>query len=502
MLYVRSLLVAALLLVLVTPALAQPPFGKRPQFLDRDRDQSGLLERLVGSEKMADLKLAVQGIALYPEEVRNAILDLCGYAVKYPKLIDDLVTVRSKSDAQIDAYLTGNNYSTELQQTAAIVLVDAPEALDVMQENEELVAIVGKLTENQRVKSIIQRQLSEAHERLSKIEAASTDAWSAQLAANQESMEEYQQLMADYTQAQQEAAGSSEPIDQTYESYDYGMYYEPSASGGSGGWVVYSTPPSGLVNYALMYPYLYPNVYNDVIHHYMFNQNLEEFTETVSNWYQQYGGEIPEEARQQYADYYNQLESISQFEEQFQQHYQGDATAAQARAEYLQQASEKYPQLSSWHEQAQNAAANPPAKVQELARNSSSPFSDLKERRQKDQGPLTNRRNPTQRPEAGKGPFSARKQDSPFAGLAQKSPGSGGPVSNLKSNRPTPSAKLPKPSTANRPTPRTKSAPVYRGKPSQSVQLNRSGGQLKSSWGGGRSGGNRGGARRGGGRRR
>jgi hypothetical protein len=259
------------------------------------------LIKLTGA-KAADLHQAVRGVCVYPGRTRHAILDLAKYAEKYPKLLADLTKLRTGSAEAIDRYLTSNKYEPELQQAAAIVLVEAPETVERMQERPDLVRIVGIAWSTPPGRDLISAVLDTAASNQEKIRTAAADRWASRLKADPALMKQFIQLLEDYTR--RTTAADQQP-DDTWQSYGYGAYKTKD------GYVVNDVPSQEVVSYALAVGPQYNAVADALIQQYLSGQNQDDFNTAVGGWYTANGDLIPQSSRQNNSDYYDLLKELA-----------------------------------------------------------------------------------------------------------------------------------------------------------------------------------------------
>jgi hypothetical protein len=289
----------------IAPVTGQPPLPPAlpppPPLPPRPPEAMATLQKLTGA-KGAELEQAIRGVAVYPARTRAAILDLASYAQKHPALLADLAKLRGGPAAAIDRYLTSNKYEPELQQAAALVLVEAPEAVERMQERPEMVKIVGVAWSTPPGRDVITAVLNAAAAGQEKRRDAAADRWASRLKADPKLMDQYTQLLDDYTR--KTTADDQQP-DDTWESYNYGTYKTKD------GYVVNDVPSPEVVNYALAVASQYPQVATAIIQQFLGGQNQDDFNAAVGGWYSANGGSIPQSDRQDNSDYYDLLKELA-----------------------------------------------------------------------------------------------------------------------------------------------------------------------------------------------
>jgi hypothetical protein len=288
-------------IALIAPVTGQPPLPPKPPPPPRPPEVMATLQKLTGA-KGPELEQAIRGVAVYPARTRAAILDLASYAQKHPTLLADLARLRSGPPAAIDHYLTSNKYEPELQQAAALVLVEAPETIERMQERPEMVKIVGVAWSTPPGRKLITAVLNAAAAGQERRRNAAADRWASRLKADPRLMDQYTQLLDNYTR---KTTPADQQPDDTWESSNYGTYQTKD------GYVVNDVPSPELVNYALAVGPQYPQVAIAIIQQFLGGQNQDDFNAAVGGWYAANGDSIPQSARQDNSDYYDLLKELA-----------------------------------------------------------------------------------------------------------------------------------------------------------------------------------------------
>jgi len=433
------------------------------------------LQKLTGA-KGAELEQAIRGVAVYPARTRAAILDLANYAQKHPTLLANLAKLRSGPAAAIDRYLTSNKYEPELQQAAALVLVEAPETVERMQERPEMVKIVGAAWSTPPGRKLITAVLNAAAASQEKTRDNSADRWASRLQADPKLMQQYVQLLEEFTR---KTTRAGQQPDETWQSYDYGIYKSKD------GYVVNDTPSADVVNYILAVGPQYLAVSNAVIQQYLDGQNQDDFNDAVGGWYNTNGSSIPQSASQSDSDYYALLQELANLNSAVsQQSGSGDSgssgsgsgnsgsagsgsgnsgrSGAGAPRASLNANRARYPKLSNWQ------AKNPAPRLGSPAN-----LTRLRDGARPDAGktpsdPLGTR-GATRTASAS--PFSDRMKATPAAERARPTPHAGQNPFNIASRS---KGAAPKSGgTPNR---------LFRGSPSMGQQLTRAPQQMGAAW--------------------
>jgi len=288
---------------LAAPAMAQfpkPPVAPVPPG-PPSTDPLAVLQKLTGSSS-ADVLQAVRGLAAYPERTRRAILDFAAYSEKHPSLLADLERLRGGPSDAIDHYLTSNDLEPELQRAAAVVLVEAPETIDQMQERPEMVRTVGAAWSTPPGRQLISALLDAAAGSLAKTQSAAADRWAGRLKADPKLLTQYTHLLDEYT-GKTTAAGQQP--DDTWKSYGYGTYKADN------GYVVDDVPSKDVINYALAVGPQYPAVAEALIQQYLAGSNSDDYNSAVGFWFAAYGSSIPQSTQDANSDYYALLQELS-----------------------------------------------------------------------------------------------------------------------------------------------------------------------------------------------
>jgi hypothetical protein len=443
---------------LLAPVVGQPPLPpkpfKPPGSTGRP-DALAALQKLTGA-KRPDLEQAVRGVAVYPAQTRAAILDLAQYSQKHPDLLKQLAKLRNASPKAIDRYLTSNKLEPALQQAAARVLVEAPETVEKMRERPDLVAIVGLAWATPPGKKLISTVLDLIAASQEKTRDNSADRWASRLQADPKLMQQFIQLLEEFTQ--KTTPRGQEP-DNTWESYGYGIYKSKD------GYVVDDVPSADVVNYILAVGTQYLAVSNAVIQQYLDGENQDDFNDAVGAWYNTNGSSIPRSARQSDSDYYDLLEELGNLNNALsQQSGSGNSgsSGAGAAGAFLKANRARYPKLSKW--QAKNPAPKPgsPAKL-----------TRLRDGPRRDAGKTSSdplgKKGSTRTPSAS--PFSDRLKATPTGARARPTPHAGQNPFTIAS-RPKGAA------SRSRGTPNR----LSRGSPSVGHQLTRAPRQMGATW--------------------
>jgi hypothetical protein len=293
-------------IALIAPATGQPPLPAKPPLppkppgLTGSPDPLAALQKLTGA-KRAELDQAVRGVAVYPAQTRAAILDLAQYSQEHPGLLKELAKLRNDSPEAIDRYLTSNKLEPALQEAAARVLVEAPETVEKLQERPDLVAIVGLAWSTPPGKKLISTVLDLAAASQEKTRNNSADRWASRLKADPKLMQQFVQLLEEFTQ---KTTPAGQQPDNIWQSYGYGIYKSQD------GYVVNDVPSADVVNYILAVGPQYPAASNAVIQQYLDGQNQADFNDAVGGWYNTNSSSIPQSASQSDSDYYALLQEL------------------------------------------------------------------------------------------------------------------------------------------------------------------------------------------------
>ena len=450
---------------LLAPVLGQPPLPPKPPGLTGSPDPLAALQKLTGA-KRAELDQAVRGVAVYPAQTRAAILDLAQYSQKHPDLLKELAKLRNDSPEAIDRYLTSNKLEPALQEAAARVLVEAPETVEKMQERPDLVAIVGLAWSTPPGKKLISTVLDLAAASQEKTRNNSADRWARRLQADPKRMQQFVQLLEEFTQ---KTTPAGQQPDNTWQSYGYGFYKSKD------GYVVNDVPSPDVVNYILAVGPQYLVVANAVIQQYLDGQNQADFNDAVGGWYNTNGSSIPQSTSQSDSDYYALLQELGNLANALtQQSGSGNSgssgsdsgnsgsSGAGAPGASLNANRARYPKLSNWQ------AKNPAPKLGSPAN-----LTRLQDGPRPDAGktpfdPL-GKKGPTKTPSAS--PFSDRMKATPPGARARPTPHAGQNPFKIASR---PKGAAPKPSGAPK--------QLVRGSPSLGHQLTRAPRQMSAAW--------------------
>src|SRR5262249_23491427 len=192
------------------------------------------------------------------------------------------------SPKAIDRYLTSNKLEPALQQAAARVLVEAPETVEKMRERPDLVAIVGLAWSTPPGKKLISTVLDLVAASQEKTRDNSADRWASRLQDDPKLMQQYVQLLEEFTQ---KTTPPDEQPDNTWQSYGYGIYKSKD------GYVVNDVPSADVVNYILAVGPQYQAASNAVIQQYLDGQNQADFNDAVGGWDKTNGSSVSQAPR-------------------------------------------------------------------------------------------------------------------------------------------------------------------------------------------------------------
>jgi hypothetical protein len=464
----RFVMLAVLLvgIALIAPSPAQVPPPGKPPLPGKLPDPLTALQKLLGA-KAADLDQAIRGVSAYPKRTRNAILDIAKYSEKHTTLVADLARLRTGPAADIDKYLTANKLEPDLQQAAALVLVEAPETFDRMKERPDLVRLVGVAWSTPPGREPITAVLDAAGAAQEKSRSASADRWATRLKADPKLMQQFTQLLEDYTAR---TADANTPLDDSWQSHGYGTYKTKD------GYAVTDVPSSEVINYSLAVGPQYPLVANALIQQYFSGTNSDDYNSAVGGWYSANGSSIPDSSRQNNADYYALLQELSQLADALASSYSGSGASntgtgsgdgsygngygdsygnsgdGNRAGAVVAGNGNQYPKLTNWR------GANPAPNLGSVANIPRLPA------------------NPTNKPfESGKAPsaspFSDHMKGTPAADRARPTP-------QASQNPFSVAAKKPAPSTGPKPA----GQQLARATPPMGQQLTRAQGQMHSAW--------------------
>jgi len=457
------------------------PFAKK----DPPPDPIPELTKITGAKK-AELDQAIRGLAAFPSRTREAILDLAQYSEEHPTLLAELARHRKDSPEDLDKYLNGSKYEPELQWAAAVVLVEAPDTIDRMRETPELVRVVGKAWSTPPGRVLISTILDASATKQDTARNTAADRWSARLKDDPKAMQQYTQLVEDYTQR---VHGGDEKADATWKTYHYGIHKD------SAGYVVTDVPSTEVINYALAEGTKYQALVAALLQQYFNGANQDSYNAAVGGWYSANGDAIPQSTRDDNSAYYALLQELSQLAQALAQYASenssgdtgsgsGDGSGSgsngygdsyssypevNAAAAYVAANAARYPRLTDWR--AKNPAPKLGSPADQLLPKDGlpkDPFPKLPKddfpKLPKDKPPLDPIKKPT------KTPFSDQLKNIPPADRARPAPEMQNPfdVAKLK---PQPMGKQPE-------IPHN----LFRGAPSIGQQMTRAPMQMRSAW--------------------
>ncbi|MBL8797000.1 MAG: hypothetical protein JNM56_24070, partial [Planctomycetia bacterium] len=310
-----------------------------------------------------------------------------------------------------------------------------------------------------------------------KARSAAADRWAARLKGNPKLMQQYTQLLEDYTHR---TAGDT--ADNTWQSYGYGTYKSKDGS-----YVVEDVPSTEVIDYALAVGKQYQEVVNALIQQYLSGTNSDDYNAAVGGWYSTYGGTIPESTQQSNSDYYQLLQELAELAQQAYSDYNsgsgtgsgtgdsgsgygngygdsydsgsgsgdgGSVDVTNAANRLLNANLNKYPKLADWKNK------NPVPKLDGLK-----DLSRLKDT------PLS--KPPMEPGPNSKNPFADRLKNTPLDARAR-------PMSPQGQNPFALAAKTPKPNV--NPKPPVQPQSLARATPPMGNQLGRAQGMMRSAW--------------------
>lgn len=250
-----------IVIMLLTPLLATP---SRAQELPR-------LGQAV-EQQLASARAAVRGLALYPKETREAVLEIS----QHPPLVAKLANVEDASS--LESVLA--EYPAEVQQ-AGRLLVRTPEVIATMRAHPVVTTIVGKAYARQ--KDAIKQLADRLHGEMSEAEADAVDAWAERLAENsaatEQLMQAAQMLLQELTAAAQQG-GQSYP--EEYTAYPE-QYADPGAAATTTGAAVYAVPTGALAEYVLANADQYSELASTIVNHWLSDITMEYFSGAVAD---------------------------------------------------------------------------------------------------------------------------------------------------------------------------------------------------------------------------
>jgi hypothetical protein len=233
-------------------------------------------------ERIDEARESLRGLALYPRDVREAILEIA----QYPDLVTKLAALKTLDSKSVDPVLAA--YPAAARQPARL-LVQYPEVLQPMAQHPAITAVVGKVygLRKDEFKKLLDTQ--------EQANSKSVEAWSQRLADNPEAMEQLIAAVREFAkQASQAAAPPSESSttsSSTSEPYYYfygGFYTTPTAA------AVYAVPTGELATYVLANADEYAALADEVVDQWLHADSADDFEQAMSNWWSQHESAFPE----------------------------------------------------------------------------------------------------------------------------------------------------------------------------------------------------------------
>ncbi|UCH96852.1 MAG: DUF3300 domain-containing protein [Candidatus Aminicenantes bacterium] len=158
------------------------------QVSPREGQEQSLVQGL--SEKQ---QKAVEALVLYPEKVRNAVLE----ASLYPEILVKISNIQERSREKFKEILSP--YNRKIQETIWD-LVRFPEILSILTENISLTILLGDMYKNNPQQ--IKKQLEELQVEGARQQSQAVNSWRKSLEDDPEAMEEFQQAAEEYAREQ------------------------------------------------------------------------------------------------------------------------------------------------------------------------------------------------------------------------------------------------------------------------------------------------------------
>ncbi len=222
-----------LLLVAAGPAASE----------EKDEIEERLQEVL--TDLRSDGRTASRPLLLYPEDVRDAVLEISQEPALIVRLRDSVRAGRGDVDA-----LTADHPISI--RRAAQTLVAEPEILEILEENLLLAGLIGSMYEDDPIG--LKKIVDERAELAEKREQEAVEAWRKRLEENPEAMKEMEAARVAYEKDVVEKdsgdgvkSGGAESATGT-----------TTSSGGKT--TVYGTPSYSYSVYVMSYPYMYPSL--------------------------------------------------------------------------------------------------------------------------------------------------------------------------------------------------------------------------------------------------
>lgn len=282
-------------------------------------------------ERIDEARESLRGLALYPRDVREAILELS----QYPDLVTKLATLKSLDNKSVDPVLA--TYPAAARAPAR-VLVQYPEVLQVMAQHPALTAVVGKVYALRKDEF---KKLLDAQEQTN---SKSVEAWSQRLEENPEAMEQLIAAVKEFAkQAGQTAAQAAEAstaggsTSQPYYFYG-GFYTTPTAT------AVYAVPTGELAAYVLANADEYAALADAVVDQWLDADSADDFEQAMSNWWSQHEAAFPQSLLDGDGSRSERLSELARLEKRHPTR-PGQASAT-ARQKALRENAAEFPNLS------------------------------------------------------------------------------------------------------------------------------------------------------------
>jgi len=245
---VALLITLVLIYFVANPVLAQQEMSPEQFYINQ-----AVSEKFASMRKAA--KSSFNGVLLYPEDIRNALLELS----QYPDLITLLANKKYLTQEELDKFLKAQPQEAK---DAVEKLKDYPEIIDILSQHIAVSTILGEVYKDKK------ETTSQVISRLSKSveveQKESVDAWTQQLQQDPERVKQLQDAAEAYAKANNlPSPNQPVPAAQAGKTDNpYGYYVNEKSEV-----VIYNMPSPQMMQYLLMNQTLYMMLFSAAVSH-------------------------------------------------------------------------------------------------------------------------------------------------------------------------------------------------------------------------------------------
>lgn len=302
---------------------------------------------------------AFRGLLLYPQDVREAIMEIS----QHPELVVKVLALGDKPGEKLAEVI--EPYPKEVQESAKL-MSGYPDVLSILQENLVVTGLLGAVYADD--KPTIQQMVNRLASKVEQENTQAVDDWAKRLENNPEAIEELNAAKQAYekefghlvsgqpvvTSGPDTSKESSEQPSQininiSDQKLYYGQYYCDDYGynvSADGSFAVHDTPCYDFDSYVLAYPHYYPHLSGELLEHYREHREQPgDLYQAAKDWFEERPHIQEKDFLKDDGRRLERLQEQGQFDEEFAKVRKTRGNLDRRR--FLSENAERFPNLSA-----------------------------------------------------------------------------------------------------------------------------------------------------------